>query len=211
MTEKKLFAAAGPDGYPSETMPRTSSIVPDYAIVCEVEYKLDGNRLVFQYKGLGKCAVTTADPIAAIVKRLATSPWRPPGFGAKTPDKRRSSLSLNNKKKAYIIFVLDASLAWQFSREAPCFTLFADPEGILKQHYSAPTAVDRQGNLIGPIAGASGARVAYFVADGEKSHNAQLPRNADRFNIHVDLNEDAVAYIPIVIDPDVGHPGGAEP
>jgi hypothetical protein len=49
--------------------------------------------------------------------------------------------------------------------------------------------------------------VAFFIARGQ----CRPPSEGDRFNIHVDINEEDDKYIPVMIDPDVGHPGGSTP
>lgn len=212
MPEKnELRLAARPDGYPAHAMPSATAISPTFGLLCEVDFRPVGNRIIFYYRNMGTFQVSVARPIETIVREIATGAWLPPDFPGTSGSPRKSSLSLHNRQQAYIVMMLNSTKEWQYSREAPCFTLFADPRIDLRSYYSKPTAVAPNGDVIGPIAGSSGSKLAFFIADGGRSNADQQGVNEDRFNIHVDFNEDAQKYTPVVIDPDVGYPGGTQP
>jgi hypothetical protein len=118
--------------------------------------------------------------------------------------------------------MLNPKRNWRFSREVAPFSLYAKAPVDLRDYYFNPVAVQENGDPV-PV-DADGdpldsqpctSRLAYFQALGESAHEAQGQDNADRFNLHVEIvdpqDPTGKRCIPIIIDPDVGHPGGHEP
>jgi hypothetical protein len=220
MAETEIDKFAAIDTYPLVRMP-TNTIKPDdkpkVGLLCEVDFELSPKapkRLRFYYSRMQSIALgsqTIEEKVAEIATGTLPKPFKKPRGGP-----RLSSMSLNNRQNAYLIFMLNADKDWQYARGAPCFTL-SDKEG-LEKYYMNPIAVDAAGNPIKvdekgkPLENSNKATVAYFVAVGDKA-NSEHPSNEDGFNIHVDLNEESATtarFVPIIVDPDVGHPGGSE-
>lgn len=135
-----------------------------------------------------------------------TLKYRDPHYGDMSQD--ASALTIGLDDDAYVVMVLDAAMAAQFSRSAPPFS---DGQRGGSKDASAPTCV------IGGIAGKSGApapqdgcKIAYFAIlfkqYGNKGHGAF---HKHRFNIHLEtvtaINGQRVVT-PIIIDPEVRHP-----
>jgi len=127
-----------------------------------------------------------------------------------------STLSLNNKDLRYIIYVL-SDKNWQFSRAG--WPITVGQEGYEQAAYFDAFRVDKYGykdkgddrRLT-----RDGCRVAYFIANGDKALE-----KTDCYSHPINLNIDLVflfeqdsrlvsRYMPIIIDPDIRHPGGSD-
>lgn len=217
MIENQPLNTLAITGSPTVAMSDNLAKKPDKGIMFELSMNLQNGRLVFGYKNSGKftfpVTVNGSDhnTIDSLMIEIAKNGWLPSNWMARPPIPRRSNLSLNNKSRTYVIVKLDPELNWQFSREVSPFSLFYS---VPREYYANPTSIDPSGDEIAlpQIDPSLKSMFAYFEADGGNAYVRQGYRNSDRFNIHVDINEDETAdpprFIPIVIDPDIGHPGG---
>lgn len=120
------------------------------------------------------------------------------GTGARTP------LDLNVDQPCRILLVLEDGLNWQFRQDGDAVTAkddFAGSYGGLV-HILADGGLAQGGT--GPGAGCkavSFAAVAPPTGAGNYSHG---------FNFHVDIVQND-GILPLVIDPDIQHPGGLKP
>lgn len=178
------------------------------ALICEVDFRVQGNRLVFEYSGMARVDLGQID-FHEVLEELAAGTFQ--DFSPPRGTRRRSRLSIDFPEDSYLVMLLKRDKDWQFSRQGPLFTV-GDPSGEAGTHPRLvnPRAVGTDGVEIGPRTDGAACQLAYCIGfrgpDGTE----------ERFNLHVDINEeDSVdeqgRYIPIVIDPDVGHPGGGYP
>ena len=119
--------------------------------------------------------------------------------------------SINCTSKCVFVLVLHPSRNWQFSHDKAPFQIKSGREPF----YFNATRVDRSGK---PLVGAGtshGCKVAYFYGECDRDRAAQGGGDfKTAFNIHLDLLlywQGKELTLPIVVDPDVGHPGGGTP
>ncbi|MFN3945956.1 MAG: nucleotide synthetase, partial [Allosphingosinicella sp.] len=182
------------------------------------------NKIGFVYHQMGSFEFGSDAEFQRELKKVASG-GNPPNHGKPRGGRgnRRSHLSVDNKENIYIVFRLDPKWNWRFSRDVPAFSLFEDkcrPND--EEYYGSPVALTKSGEIFTPPSGDKPlgedevSRIAYFTALGKKAYHDPARKGPDRFNIHVNLVEDPGddgldKYIPLIIDPDVGHPGGSGP
>lgn len=121
-------------------------------------------------------------------------------------------LSINFEKKPlrYIVLKLSSKRNWQFSSIAAPFMMDRKDQG--KGCFLEARRFDASGTVIDNSAQADGCQFAYFIVDPSKFDVDRQGEFQHRFNIQIDLLEmDGTTIdsrIPIIIDPDVRHPGG---
>lgn len=170
-------------GWPYADMRRGGG-EPKSAMLCVLEMTCGGKRLGFEYSSIIRFD-RGGESIAEVVK-LATS-------GCISVDRctieskgyRRSRLSLYNDGFDYIVFALGESMSnLEFTRDRQ-FSRVRGATGM----FHDPTWLD--------------ARTAWFTANNRRS-------GIHEFNIHLEIVDDeGPGRIPIIIDPDIGHPGGS--
>lgn len=132
------------------------------------------------------------------------------------PDPPETPLSLNNQALTYVVYKL-SDKNWQFCRNHPPFTV--GPKLKNKDIYFEARRVTPWGakerivwdpgtEKWAPVT--DECTVAYFIADGWKAKGI-IGTYVHAINIHVDLvfKGTSTAYTPLIIDPDVRHPGGS--
>jgi hypothetical protein len=193
---------------PTRVIPEAD--LPQKVRLCEIELRANAHRVRLTYSRMCDFKLASGSEILNAVKRIAQGSY-PEDFNKAVINRRKSELSLNNSDYRYLIFILSEKTNWQFSREFEPFSLFEGEENNqtdLQEYYMNPQSVDGSGNSIEPGKEPyKKSMVAFFIARG----HCRPPSEGDRFNIHVDINEEDAKYIPIMIDPDVGHPGGSTP
>ena len=131
------------------------------------------------------------------------------------PDPPLTPLSLNNQGLTYIVYRL-SDKNWQFCRNHPPFSMGPKLQG--KEIYCEARRVTPWGTGERVVEVRPGewepvrdeCSVAYFIADGWKAQGI-TGIYTHAINIHVDLvfPGQTPAYTPLIIDPDVRHPGGS--
>jgi hypothetical protein len=193
---------------PAEVIPEED--LPRKVRLCEIALRANGHRIMLTYSRMCDFNLASGSEILAEVKKIAQGTY-PSNFKKGTSNRRKSELSLNNREYRYLVFVLNEETNWQFAREVEPFSLFkekGDNPTDLRKYYMNPISFDGSGTPIKPGSEPyKKSMVAFFIARGQ----CRPPSEGDRFNIHVDINEEDDKYIPVMIDPDVGHPGGSTP
>ena len=145
--------------------------------------------------------------------------WRKPNWDdSRLTEKRRervSTLSVEHKGYSYIIFVLDDETNWEFMPEKEPIRIDKKGEGLYfnprctylpKDSPSAKTTrVPPKGEIC---------RVASFIAKSEEEPLEQDGSFTTPFNLYVRLTYNVQGrprQLPLIIDPDVGYPGGNAP
>lgn len=166
------------------------------------------------YSEAWKFDITSTETIKTHLEKYARDPNK--SFGKKPkepfPNKTKSNLSIRHKDYSYMLFVV-ANPNLQFVEGGEPFEV----ENNNSQFYIDPLCawLDNGQVKFGREAG-PGCRVACFIADSVEDQKASSEEFFTNFNINLDLmlkridNPTQIRPLPIVIDPDVGHPGGAE-
>lgn len=121
------------------------------------------------------------------------------------------SINFENIPLSYIVIKLSSRYHWQFSRTVAPFMM--DKSDKNRNCFLEARRFDSAGNLVDDNNETKdGCRFSYFIADPSKFITNANNEFQHRFNIHIDLLEMDGAtidsYMPIIIDPDVRHPGG---
>jgi hypothetical protein len=121
-------------------------------------------------------------------------------------------LSINFDKipLSYVVLKLSSRRNWQFSRTTAPFMMDRKDQG--KGGFLEARRFDSSGAVINNATKADGCQFAYFIVDPSKFDIDADGGFQHRFNIQIDLLEldgpSIDSRIPIIIDPDVRHPGG---
>lgn len=200
-------------GFPTPTYPGPP---PQWAIVREINFQIipkpDGkDELQFFYS---RYTNDVSVPTVAAFNQLLTDVRNPnyqfSGGPSEPVDPFANPLSLNCHRLSYVIFKLSKK-AWQFARKGPPIKL--GYPGYNAAHYFDAHRVGPNGNRDrgdNPAILIDGCKVAYLIADGA---SASAGGNYDHaFNLYVDLllSGGGVGHMPIILDPDVRHPGGSD-
>lgn len=121
-------------------------------------------------------------------------------------------LSINFDKipLSYVVLKLSSRRNWQFSSANAPFMMDKKDEGA--ERFFEPRRFNARGEVIDNSKTADGCTFAYFIVDPSKFEMDSEGGFQHRFNIHIDIVEGDDTTIdnriPIIIDPDVRHPGG---
>jgi hypothetical protein len=185
---------------------------PPLAIIRKIDYKIqqgaNGDELIFYYSDYApNMRIRSLQDFRDLLRRVSTSNADFVGSPSPPQGQYDSPLSLDSKGVlTYVIFKL-SDRHWQFARKGPPITIGARGHGA--RAYFNAIRVDAQG-MPDPTPGAEkdNHKVAYFIVDGR-----QIPAPypyPHPFNLHVDLRfTGGAGHLPIVIDPDIRHPGGS--
>lgn len=169
-------------GWPPGDMPSSGGGDPESVMLCVLEVSFSDGRLGFYYSRILRFERDNMMIGEAIDKALGGHipvDVRP----IDSSGYRDSTLSLNNMSHDYIVFVLgESSQNLAFPGVRP----FSQVSGTKNVFYNATTL---------------SARRAYFIAN----NTVYKPR---QFNIHLNIAGSGKNVIPMILDPDVGHPGG---
>lgn len=188
-----------PKGWPFADM-RRGGKEPQSGMLCVLEITNRDKGLGFEYSSIIRFdleRLTIDEAIEAVRCGKIRGDVRP----LEACGDRPSRLSLNNDGLDYIVFVLGESMAnLEFSKER-AFSRVKEASGCgwifgrLAARSSAPDSIFSEPTRLD-------ARTAWFVSDNTSP-------GVHWFNIHLDIIDDeGFGPIPIIIDPDVGYPGG---
>lgn len=120
------------------------------------------------------------------------------------------SINFENMPPSYIVLKLSSRYNWQFSRAFAPFTMDRRDQGY--HRFFDARRFNAAGDVIENSVLENNCRFAYFTVDPTKFVANAQGEFQHRFNIHIDLLEmdgsTIDSFIPIIIDPDVRHPGG---
>jgi hypothetical protein len=129
------------------------------------------------------------------------------------PNKTKSNLSIRHKDYSYMLFVV-GNKNLQFNEGGEPFEVERNNSSFYLDPLCAWIA---NGQINFDREAGPGCRVACFIADSVEDQKASTEEFYTSFNIYLDLmlkrtdNPAQTRPLPIIIDPDVGHPGGTEP
>lgn len=177
-------------GWPPVDMPPGGGD-PQSVMLCTLEVSFSSRSLRFYYSSIVRFERNGMTIIGAIDAALSNPPTIPIDMRPMSTSStayRNSTLSLNNYTHDYVAFVLGStSTNLEFTEERPFSKVYdRDREDIF---FDATYVSDRR---------------AYFIANNTKSTAGQ----SYWFNIHLNINGPNRTTIPMILDPDIGHPGG---
>lgn len=188
-----------PKSWPFADMPRGGK-EPQSAMLCVLEITNRDQRLGFEYSNIIRFDVEGRS-IAKTIELARCGQIEVDHRPLEASGTRPSRLSLANDGLDYVVFVLGDSMAnLEFSKDRPFSRAreasgCAWPLGLLAARSSAPAGIFGEPTRLD-------ARTAFFISDNTRP-------GVHWFNIHLDvLDDEGFGPIPIIIDPDIGHPGG---
>lgn len=187
---------------------RTEWMRPNPAryVVRELTMALTGG-LQFLYRDPGLAQPVPPGGIADVIAALTAPPPAAAGFAAGVAGaEEETPLDLKiYGDPIFILLQLDPTLKWRFSDDHPAISL---KDNDVAGHYGGLRHVMPDGTV--QANPGVGCRLVYFAADppqvgpdGNYSHG---------FNFHVELTNTGAhgtSVLPIIIDPEVGYPGGS--
>jgi hypothetical protein len=189
---------------------------PSPAVAYRVGIGVQDGEVFLSYSGVYRFKVSIANPIETYLKRLAVEPEKVPWLPTTElePIKGKTNLTIRHKERSHLVFVLEDK-NWQFTESGPPFMI----QSGKRTYYVNPQCAWLEDQILkNPVVGLIppadvGCRVATFIAN-----SADDPGHAGggdyyaAFNINIDLKlrraDKNLRLLPIVIDPDVGYPGG---
>jgi hypothetical protein len=196
----------GPDHYPT------------VATVREVDVEASGKWVSFFFSRANHFInlATYTGGFDQLLKDVQRPDFDFPDDASNRPDPPLTPLSLNNQGLTYVIYKL-SDKNWQFCRNHPPFSI--GPKLTGKKIYCEARRLTPWGTKERVIQNPTteewspvtdDCAVAYFIADGRKALGT-TGVYTHAINIHVDLvfPGQVPAYTPLIIDPDVRHPGGS--
>lgn len=191
---------------------------PRRAVVWRLDIKPKNQKIDIEYSGVYDHAFGPGEDIVSFLKALAQQPDANKGNPPKepVPGHGKSNLSIRFDQFAYIVIVLEDG-NWKYSGGVAPFQI----EKGNANYYTEPLCawLENGQPKTGPTPPADTCRVACFVADAadDKANSPNPLDFSTAFNIYLDLalerkdDPDIIRLLSIVVDPDVGHPGGNEP
>lgn len=217
---------------PATTTDISELIWPQYAMFCDIDLKMNGAGTKFElkYMGMAWVKLTDIDNDAEKVFNKTVLNFangrQPPNlknFNPNAGHPNKSDLSVCIDELAFVAIRLEWKNQqqaqhrknWLISRYGPPITV----SGRTGTHGRAWEAarVNTSGGVGGGVVKYDGndatkhipCDVAYFIYEPDK-RDAQQQRYMD-FNIHIEVSGSGSTFVPIIIDPDVGWPGGNKP
>lgn len=195
---------------------KPSTQLPKQVLAWKVSWDKINGELALFYESVAPYTLPTGtiEELHAFLKTIITG--GDPGWKALKPgsgDTGASPLSIRLVEPTVLVFYLDRANNWEFSKKKVPFQVEV---GLVDYYTFARAAVIDGGNVKFVVKPNDGCNCALFIADAA-SDRADHGIGADKyfrssFNIYVDLlTAQPPRRLPIAIDPDVGHPGGAEP
>jgi hypothetical protein len=185
---------------------------PPLAIVRKLDYAIwqgpNGDELVFYYSDYApNKRIRSKQEFLALLTSVSTSDADFVGLPSLPQGSYDSPLTLDSKGVLTYVILKLSDRYWQFARTGRPITIGARGDGA-RAYYNA-TRVDAHGTPDPtPNTDKDDHKVAYFIVDGR-----QIPAPypyPHPFNLHVDLRfTGGSGRLPIVIDPDIRHPGGS--
>jgi len=129
------------------------------------------------------------------------------------PNKSKSNLSIRHDAFSYMVFIL-YNKNTQFCEGGEAFRVERNNDDYYTDPYCA---WDYNGTIATGRTPGPGCRVASFLANSAEDQAASTTEFFTSFNIYLDMrlkrkdDPTQIRSLPIVIDPDVGYPGGNQP
>ena len=164
----------------------------------------------FHYDNAASAAISSQPELDELIKKVAD--FKAPNWAdVLSTTVGDTPFSINCTKKCVIVLVLHPGRNWQFAHDKAPFQIKKGRE----EYYFNATRVDRKGTPLVGSGQSYGCKVAYFYGECDLDRTNQGGGNfKTAFNIHLDLLlywRGKELTLPIVVDPDVGHPGGGTP
>lgn len=181
---------------------------PSEVIVLEIDFDIVGGNLRFFFsRAWGPTPIDASNTIEKQMAELAKGKFPNHINKMETKSPISSKLSFRNKAYRYIAYVLSPK-NWQFSRSYVPMTI---QSSLLNYGVYFEARRVTPAGIVQEIGDGTQdlARVAYFVADGEKIlNNPGIPGYPHGINFNVELFDTDGTVLPLIIDPDIRYPGG---
>lgn len=195
---------------------------PPIALIFEMDLETQQKEISLKYSKVAKIKglsdrTSFENEMSKIINGSTKLDWQKPerkpdpdaGQGNNRTKDTHLSLNAEAPLLLYLVFKLSDNWQWQFSSDFYPFMISSDDAG--KHIFVDAKRFDSGGNIAAfPGKIVEGSRYAFFIWNG-----TNLPSSPDfqhRFNIHLEFLEMAGtsvhSKIPIIVDPDVRHPGG---
>jgi hypothetical protein len=190
---------------------------PKRFIVRELSAKIEGG-LQFFYKNPGLAKKVPAGGLACAIAEILN----PPPMGlierivaaaaalVKPKLKQQTPLDLNiHGEPAFVFLRLDPTLNLRFDSDEAAISL---KDARVGNHYGGLQYVLEDGTVLSEPA--AGCKLVYFAVSPPLLVKGEEYRHG--FNFHLELDQlspsatSEISVLPIIIDPDVGHPGGSD-
>lgn len=185
---------------------------PERYIFRELSMKLEGE-LQFFYKDPGLAQPLPEGGIAAVVAGILNPPAPAAAVMAAAVAAavtQETPLDLNiHGDPAFVVLRLDPALNWRFDSDEAAVSL---KDAGVADHYGGLRHVLADGTI--QAEPAVGCKLVYFAAKPPVLGPDEKYRHG--FNFHIELvqasssSTSGDSILPIILDPDVGHPGGSQ-
>lgn len=198
-------------------MPEPPDPLPTNILMLRLTISVPADEVIVAFDGIYRDKLplgsTINDHLLPLL--LAEPPWKTP-TPVFDPDRELRPLSIQHNAFSYIVIFLGNKNV-EYCRESVPFRVKSEKAAFYSgaecvwNDSGKPVHSDKPSSSIA-------CKVAYFVADGKsdqirfgKPVGATKKVFTTNFNIYIDVNIDGtkLGRIPITVDPDVGHPGGA--
>lgn len=190
---------------------RPGTAEPSHVIVGELSLTIESGQIRIGFsRGHRPVKIGGREDLERILKEVASGKFE----YTDVKPRWKPELSLGIEDHCYIVLRLSSDLNWQFLRDAAPFSLSPDADCTM---YSDAARVDAEGRIIptrdscGRIVVKDGCMTALFIADGKSAMERYRNGFIHHYNINIEIREadehGGVAWQPIVIDPDIRHPG----
>ncbi len=186
----------------------TAAKIPVWFFRVKIDVDSKGN-VSFGYDHAAKKHVSSQTDFDSLIDEAAK--FSRPTWGRVLGKNGATPFSIDCVEKCFFVLVLDSNENWEFSSTRAPFEIETGHE----QFYFNATRVDPNGNSVVGDGELPGAKLAYFYGECDldrKKHGGGAFQTA--FNIYFDLLlywKGHTHRLPLTVDPDVGHPGGATP
>ena len=211
--------------YVGETKPLGSTPaandLPTHVITWKLAITKNGGLIGFDYDKVAEHRLAAGQSIDDYLTLLATERppqglnWHEPNLKPRPAHQpRETPLSIEHNGYSYIVYWLE-DVNWHFTAEHEPFEIQAGKEDLYRDPRCAYLVGTTPRVRRAPESGAR-CRVASFISNGaaNQAGGDDLDEFVTPFNFYVTIRSTKggrTRYLPLVIDPDVGYPGGNYP
>lgn len=205
----------------TEPMNDAPTTLPREVITWKISLERNGREIAIKYTGVGKHTLGPREHIDNYLKMAARNQF-PAGYQFRLPkpidrppnQPRETPLSIEHTGFSYMVFILE-DLNWHFTNNHDPFEVLKGKE----PYYTDPRCAWFSGvtPMVSRRPQSANCRVASFISNAQEDKRVNqddLGHFIAPFNFYVSIQGKGTPrdrYLPLVIDPDVGYPGGNSP
>lgn len=187
---------------------------PVVAMVRKVNFSTRGKRILVGFsKAIKSVDVSSPEKLKKLFEEVGSGKFKFKGGISPKPKKPfRCPLSLNNQEYCYVIYML-SNKNWQFASKYYPITIESKAYNKIGA-YAEAARISPDGTIVNDMDEKNDCRAAYFIANAQAAYESRTNQTYEhRINLHVDLkfedDDGKPLLMPVIIDPDVRHPGGS--